>query len=70
MRPELFTTNKDEGWIEVIKKQERVHRLFTEEEKCICIIATGWGNGKQRLQPDSKTYVKLIINVFLQKQIN
>lgn len=60
LRPELFTTNYSEGWIEIIKKHERVSRIYSKTEKCICIIATGWGNGRKIRTEDKKTYVFLL----------
>jgi len=38
----LFTTNKEEGWIEVIRKGEVHERL--KESGTIAITATGWAN--------------------------
>lgn len=60
LRPEIFTTNYYEGWIEVIKKQDRVFRLTNSLENTICIVATGWGNVKRFVSPDKKTYVIII----------
>jgi len=57
LRTEIFTTNYYEGWIEVIRKCERGPRLKKQNEKNICIIATGWGNGKKFVSFDKKTYV-------------
>ena len=57
LRPEIFTTNYYEGWIEVIKKKERITRLCKPNEKNICIVATGWGNGKKIISADNRTYV-------------
>lgn len=37
-----FTTKKDEGWIEVIRKGEVGERL--KEKNSIAITATGWAN--------------------------
>lgn len=44
MRPDLFSTNREDGWIEVISKFERVERLKNKKENCIAITATGWAN--------------------------
>lgn len=57
LRLEVFTTIYDEGWIEVIKKNERGQRVHKSNEKNICIIPTGWGNGKKYVSPDKKIYV-------------
>ena len=43
-RNELFTTNRNEGWIEVIRKHEKEERMTCRDEKCISITATGWAN--------------------------
>lgn len=39
---EYFTTDKSEGWIEVIRKGEVEARL--KEKNTIAITATGWAN--------------------------
>lgn len=65
LRPEIFTTNYYEGWIEVITKKERKQRLYDNPtEKTLCIIATGWGNTKHFVSFDKKTHVFLEISIF------
>ena len=56
-RPELFTKNKKDGWIEIIRKVDIEQRLSNKEEKCIVIIATGWANGGTFITGDKKKYV-------------
>lgn len=51
----LFTTNKDEGWIEVIRKGEVHERL--KEHGTIAITATGWANTTSYQMPDNRKYV-------------
>ena len=69
-RPEVFTTIYDEGWIEVIKKAQRIERLRNRNEKSICIVATGWGNVKGFVSTDKKTYVNFfMIYIFILKNI-
>jgi hypothetical protein len=46
-RLELFTTIRNEGWIEVIKKNEKDFRMNKSNENCICITATGWINDEE-----------------------
>lgn len=41
---EVFTTNRNEGWIEVIRKTEVNERLNGMKEAAIAITATGWAN--------------------------
>lgn len=49
-RTELFSTNRDDGWIEVIRKSERAERL--KEPHTIAITATGWANITGYEMPD------------------
>jgi len=57
MRPELFTTNKDEGWIEVITKDQKWKRLKEYKQKVICITPTGWVNLESYSSPDGTKYI-------------
>ena len=63
-KKECFTTNRSEGWIEVIRKDQRQERLADKSESCICITATGWANAGIYQSPDKKSYVNNI-NIFL-----
>ncbi len=48
----IFTTNRHEGWIEVIRKGEKEERMSSKLEKCISITATGWANISKYVSPD------------------
>ena len=71
MRPELFTTNKHEGWIEVITKDQKWKRLKEYNEKVICITPTGWVNLDTYSSPDGTKYVRttffIKLNLFLSR---
>jgi len=55
---EIFTTNRDEGWIEVIRKGEKDERVASKEENCISITCTGWVNSSEFIEtPCRKHYV-------------
>jgi DNA cross-link repair 1B protein len=55
LRPELFSTNHDDGWIEVISKFQREERL--KNKNCIAITATGWANITGYQMPDKQNFV-------------
>lgn len=48
-RIDLFTTNPNEGWIEVIKKEERKQKAG---ENSITITPTAWANIKSYMPTD------------------
>lgn len=42
---ELFTTNRNEGWIEVIRKNQKIEKTSVyADEQFIIITASGWAN--------------------------
>jgi len=41
---EYFTTNKEEGWIHVIKKHTKKKILAKADNNALCITPTGWVN--------------------------
>lgn len=51
-----FTTNRDEGWIEIIRKGDRNERL-RNDPNAIAITATGWANCSRYISPDDKNYI-------------
>lgn len=55
----LFTTNRDQGWIEVIRKGEKYERLASKTEHCISITCTGWANIQGYITRDERDYVRL-----------
>jgi hypothetical protein len=58
---DYFTTKKEEGWIEVIRKSEIEERVSQKYVPAICITATGWANSTTYISPDKKKYVMNII---------
>lgn len=56
---ELFTTNRSEGWIEIIRKSDRKERL-ENDKNTIAITATGWANVTKYASPDDRNYVILL----------
>ncbi len=57
LRPELFTTNPEEGFIEVIKKGQRKNKMFGCKKKSIYILPTGWQNKNVFISQDKRDYV-------------
>ena len=52
----LFTTDKSKGWIEIIRKDDRVTRL-KEDKNCIAIVASGWANLTSYQLIETNTYM-------------
>ena len=57
-RIELFTTNFEDGWIEVVKRNETAEKVHLNENS-ISIVATGWVNETVFESPDGLEYVYL-----------
>ncbi|KAL4481424.1 hypothetical protein ABPG72_010577 [Tetrahymena utriculariae] len=54
---QLFTTNRDQGWIEIIRKNEKQERMESKNEYCVSITCTGWANIQGYITKDEKNYL-------------
>lgn len=52
----IFSTNRNDGWIEIIRKSDRNDRL-KEDPNAIAITATGWANCSKYINPDKRNYI-------------
>ncbi|KAL4433126.1 hypothetical protein ABPG74_010821 [Tetrahymena malaccensis] len=54
---QLFTTNRDQGWIEIIRKNEKHERMESKNEYCVSITCTGWANIQGYITKDDRNYL-------------
>jgi acylphosphatase len=55
LKLEYFSKNREDGWLEIIRKHEREDRM--KLEKTISITATGWVNTSSYEAPDKRNYI-------------
>ena len=56
LNPSIFTTDRSKGWIEIIRKVDRIQRL-EQEKNSIAIVASGWANLETYEMVESHTYM-------------